>query len=75
VLPGHTQTPSQIMGNLLTGHLEAASLQAEASHRRALPSKRPGSATRHYGTGSTRGGAAPSISVRDCSWWSCWVRA
>lgn len=36
MLPGHTQTPSQIMGELLTCHPEAASLQAEASHRGAL---------------------------------------
>lgn len=36
MLPGHTRTPSQIIGELLTGHPEAASLQAEASHRRAL---------------------------------------
>jgi hypothetical protein len=36
VLPGHTRTPSQIIGELLTRHPEAASLQAEASHRRAL---------------------------------------
>jgi hypothetical protein len=36
VLPGHTRTPSQIIGELLTGHPEAASLQAEASHCRAL---------------------------------------
>jgi hypothetical protein len=36
VLPGHTRTASQVMGELLTRHPEAASLQAEASHRRAL---------------------------------------
>jgi len=36
VFPGHTRTPAQIIGELLTAHPEAASLQAEASHRRAL---------------------------------------
>jgi hypothetical protein len=36
VLPGHSRTPPQIIGELLTGHPEAASQQAEASHRRAL---------------------------------------
>jgi hypothetical protein len=36
VLPADPRTPSQIMGELLTGHPEAASLIAEASHRRAL---------------------------------------
>ena len=36
MLPGHPRTPSQIIGELLTGHPEAASLHAEASHRRAL---------------------------------------
>ena len=36
MLPGHTRTPPQVIGELLTGHPEAASLQAEASHRRAL---------------------------------------
>jgi hypothetical protein len=36
VLPGHTRTPSQILGELLAGHPEAASLQAEASHCQAL---------------------------------------
>ena len=34
--PDDPRTPSQIMGELLTGHPEAASLLAEASHRRAL---------------------------------------
>lgn len=33
---GPVQTPSQIMGRLLTRHPEAASLQAEANHCRAL---------------------------------------
>jgi hypothetical protein len=33
---GDPRTPSQILGELLTGHPEAASLLAEASHRRAL---------------------------------------
>lgn len=36
MLPGHTRTPSQIIGELLTRHPEAPSLQAEAGHRRAL---------------------------------------
>ena len=36
VLPGDPRTPSQIMSGLLTGHPEAATLLAEASHRRAL---------------------------------------
>ena len=36
MLPGNPRTPSQILGELLTGHPEAASLLAEASHRRAL---------------------------------------
>jgi len=36
VLPGQTRTPAQIVGELLTGHPEAVSLQAEASHCRAL---------------------------------------
>jgi hypothetical protein len=36
VLSGHPRTPAQIIGELLTGHPEAASLLAEASHRRAL---------------------------------------
>ena len=36
VLPGDPRTPSQIMGELLTGHPEAASLLAEASHWSAL---------------------------------------
>ncbi len=36
MLPGHTRTPAQIIGELLTGHPEAVSLQAEASHCRAL---------------------------------------
>jgi hypothetical protein len=33
---GDPRTPSQILGELLTGHPEAASLLAEASHRRTL---------------------------------------
>ncbi len=36
MLPGHTRTPSQIIGELLAQHPEGASLQAEASHCRAL---------------------------------------
>jgi hypothetical protein len=36
VLPGHTRTSAQVIGELLTGHPEAVSLQAEASHCRAL---------------------------------------
>jgi hypothetical protein len=36
VLPGHVRTAAQIIGDLLTGHPEAVSLQAEASHCRAL---------------------------------------
>jgi hypothetical protein len=36
VLSGHPRTPAQIIGELLTGHPEAASLLAKASHRRAL---------------------------------------
>jgi len=36
VLPGRTRTPAQIIGELLNRHPEAASLQSEASHRRAL---------------------------------------
>lgn len=35
-MTGHTPTPAQIIGELLTGHPEAASLQGEASHRQAL---------------------------------------
>lgn len=34
--PGDQRTPAQIVGELLAGHLEAASLLAEASHRQAL---------------------------------------
>ena len=36
MLPGHMRTPAQVIGELLTGHPEAVSLQAEASHCRAL---------------------------------------
>lgn len=36
MLSGHLRTPAQIIGELLTGHPEAASLLAEACHRRAL---------------------------------------
>jgi hypothetical protein len=36
VLSGHPRTPGQIIGDLLTGHPEAASLLAEACHRLAL---------------------------------------
>jgi hypothetical protein len=36
VLPGDTRTPSQIIGELLNRHPEAASLHAEANHCRAL---------------------------------------
>ena len=36
MLPDDTRTPLQIIGELLTRHPEGASLQAEASHRRAL---------------------------------------
>lgn len=36
MLPGRTRTPSQIIGELLAHHPEAVSLQAEASHCRAL---------------------------------------
>jgi hypothetical protein len=36
VLPGHLRTPAQVIGELLTEHPEAVSLQAEASHCRAL---------------------------------------
>jgi hypothetical protein len=36
VIPGYTRTPSQIINELLNGHPEAASLQGEASHCRAL---------------------------------------
>ena len=36
VLSGHTRTPAQVIGELLSGHPEAASLQAEASHCQAL---------------------------------------
>lgn len=36
MLPGHMRTPAQIIGELLAGHPEAVSLQAEASHCRAL---------------------------------------
>jgi hypothetical protein len=36
VLPGHMRTSAQIIGELLTGHPEAVSLQAEAGHCRAL---------------------------------------
>lgn len=36
MLPGHMRTPAQVIGELLTGHSEAVSLQAEASHCRAL---------------------------------------
>ena len=38
MLPVHSHTPAQIIGELLTGHPEAASLQAEASHCQALAS-------------------------------------
>jgi hypothetical protein len=36
VLPVRARTPAQIIGELLAGHPEAASLQAEASHCQAL---------------------------------------
>ena len=36
MLPGHMRTSAQVIGELLTGHPEAVSLQAEASHCRAL---------------------------------------
>ena len=36
MLPPHPRTPSHIIGELLAGHPEAASLQAEASHCQAL---------------------------------------
>jgi hypothetical protein len=36
VLPDHRPSPVKIIGELLANHLEAASLLAEASHRRAL---------------------------------------
>jgi hypothetical protein len=36
VLPVQARTPAQIIGELLAGHPEAASLQAEASHCQAL---------------------------------------
>ncbi len=36
MLPPHPRTPSQIIGELLAGHPEAASLQAEASHCQVL---------------------------------------
>ena len=36
MLPPHPRTPSQIISELLAGHPEAASLQAEASHCQAL---------------------------------------
>ena len=36
MLLGHMRTPAQIIGELLSGHPEAVSLQAEASHCRAL---------------------------------------
>ena len=35
-MTGHTPTPTQIIGELLAGHPEAASLQGEASHRQAV---------------------------------------
>lgn len=36
MLPGHTHTPAQIIGELLDGHPEAASLLGEACHCQAL---------------------------------------
>jgi hypothetical protein len=48
VLPGQTRTPSQIMGELLTGHPEAASLHAEASHCQALARSSAANASRAF---------------------------
>lgn len=46
--PGDPRTPPQIMGELLTGHPEAASLLAEASHRSALARVSAASARRAF---------------------------
>ncbi|HXL89252.1 MAG TPA: hypothetical protein VN969_09770 [Streptosporangiaceae bacterium] len=48
MLPSQTRTPSQIMGELLTGHPEAASLQSEARHRLALADGSATSASRAF---------------------------
>ena len=80
MLPGHMRTPAQVIGELLTGHSEAVSLQAEASHCRALARSSAACAsqafdaaqgarltTRNYGTGLIPVAFAPSASPRDCS--------
>jgi hypothetical protein len=54
VLPPHPRTPSQIISELLAGHPEAASLQAEASHCQALA----GSSAAHAGQAFTAAQAA-----------------
>jgi hypothetical protein len=48
VLPGHMRTPAQVIGELLTGHPEAVSLQAEASHCRALARSSAACASRAF---------------------------
>lgn len=48
MLPGHMRTPAEIIGELLTGHPEAASLQAEASHCQALARDSAGHASRTF---------------------------
>jgi len=48
VLPGHAPTPSQIIGDLFATHSEAASLQAEASHLRALAASSAGYASHTF---------------------------
>jgi hypothetical protein len=53
VLPSQTRTPSQIMGELLTGHPEAASLQSEARHRLALADGSATSASRAFAAAQT----------------------
>lgn len=53
MLPSQTRTPSQTMGELLTGHPEAASLQSEARHRRALADGSAASASRAFATAQT----------------------
>jgi hypothetical protein len=69
-----------MIGELLTGHPEAVTLQAEASHSRALArcsaahasqafdaAQQPVSATRNYGTGLIPVVFAPMASAPDCS--------
>ena len=68
-MAGHTPTPAQIIGALLTGHPEAASLQGEASHRQALAVCSAALVGRLF----TEAQAIRSISGWGCCSWSCWA--